>query len=147
MLIAPLPAQASEVLRGVASVIDGDSLEIRGVVIRLHGIDAPEVRQRCLDANWRAYWCGQHAALALADRIGWLIVECRGSNWDRFGRLIAVCTQDGTDLNGWLVSRGHALAYRHFSTDYVAEEDSARAAGRGLWQGTFRAPWDWRRDQ
>ncbi|MFN4249841.1 thermonuclease family protein [Deinococcus sp.] len=29
-------------LVGVASVIDGDTLEIRGVRVRLYGIDAPE---------------------------------------------------------------------------------------------------------
>jgi len=44
----------------------------------------------------------------------------------------------------WLVAQGLALAYRHYSVDYVAAEDEARAAGRGMWAGTFEPPWDWR---
>jgi endonuclease YncB( thermonuclease family) len=34
---------------GVASVIDGDMIEIHGQRTRLHGIAAPESRQTCLD--------------------------------------------------------------------------------------------------
>ena len=48
------PASATEALRrdaeiiGVASVIDGDTLEIHDRRIRLDGIDAPESAQLCL---------------------------------------------------------------------------------------------------
>jgi endonuclease YncB( thermonuclease family) len=28
--------------------------------------------------------------------------------------------------------------------DYVAAEDEARSAGRGMWAGAFELPWDWR---
>ena len=44
-------AQADMV--GVASVIDADTIEIHGQRIRLHGIDAPEGGQTCLDAAGR----------------------------------------------------------------------------------------------
>ncbi|MCO6442030.1 MAG: hypothetical protein J5I81_13340 [Nitrococcus mobilis] len=37
----------AETLTGVASVVDGDTLETHGERIRLHGIDAPESAQRC----------------------------------------------------------------------------------------------------
>jgi endonuclease YncB( thermonuclease family) len=52
---------------------------------------------------------------------------------------------DGEDLNAWLVREGLALAYREFGTDYVRQENEAKAAGRGLWAGTFTPPWEWRR--
>ena len=40
---------ATDVLAGVATVIDGDTLEIHGTRIRLHGIDAPESAQLCIE--------------------------------------------------------------------------------------------------
>jgi hypothetical protein len=43
-----------------------------------------------------------------------------------------------------MVESGWALAYRHYSTDFVPAEDRARLAGRGIWQGTFEKPWVWR---
>jgi hypothetical protein len=37
-----------------------------------------------------------------------------------------------------------ALAFRRYSTAYVADEDWARDHKNGLWSGAFVAPWDWR---
>ena len=74
-------------------------------------------------------------------------VTCTVRNVDRYGRFIAVCHQGGVDLNAWMVSAGHALAYRRYNTDYIAQEATARADARGLWQGTFDVPWEWRRDR
>ena len=51
------------------------------------------------------------------------------------------------DLGLWMVANGHALAYRRYSTDYAEQEDLARHTRRGLWAGSFVAPWDWRRGQ
>ncbi|MPY75469.1 MAG: thermonuclease family protein [Alphaproteobacteria bacterium] len=132
-------------MKGQASVIDGDTIEIHGQRIRFHGIDAPESRQLCDDAHEKPYRCGQKAALALADKIGRRTVTCDPRDKDRYGRVVAVCWIGLTDLNGWLVLEGLAIAYRRYSQDYIAQEDAARQARRGIWAGSFVAPAEWRK--
>ena len=146
LLLSAAPVTANQLI-GVASVIDADTLEIRGVRIRLHGIDAPESRQLCRRSSGDKWRCGQQAALALADRIGRRTVNCAVRDVDRYDRAIAVCIQGNQDLNRWLVSEGWAVAYRRYSRDYIGAEDQARRAGRNIWAGQFVMLWDWRRGQ
>ena len=55
-----------------------------------------------------------------------------------------VFSPNGVDIGRRLVSAGWALAYRRYSKDYVAAENEARKARRGMWRGTFVKPWEWR---
>jgi endonuclease YncB( thermonuclease family) len=145
-LVGPaLAASDAPTLTGRASVIDGDTIEIHGRRVRLHGIDAPESDQTCQDGNGRQYRCGQRAALALADKIGSSPVSCEQRDVDRYKRIVAICRSGGEDLNRWIVSEGWAIAYRRYSSDYVSAESSARAAKAGLWAGSFMPPEEWRR--
>jgi endonuclease YncB( thermonuclease family) len=130
----------------VASVIDGDTIEIRGQRIRLFGIDAPEGGQPCHWADGSQWRCGQQAALALQDYIDRQLVACVQRDTDRYGRLVCRCMVAGEDISSWLVASGWAVAYTRFSMEYVREA-RARVDRRGIWSGTFLAPWDWRRGQ
>ena len=132
-------------LAGAARVLDADTLEMAGHRVRLAGMDAPEKRQACR-RNGRRYQCGVAATQALRRRIGGQAITCAVSGQDRHSRLLAVCQgADGTELNGWVVEQGWALAARRFSTRYVAQEERAKEAQAGLWAGAFVPPWEWRR--
>ena len=133
-------------LSGRARVIDGDTIKVGRVRVRLHGVDAPESAQSCL-ARGERWPCGQRAARALAGQIGGRTVACNERDRDRYGRIVAVCRYGGRDVNAWLVAQGWALAYRRYSRAYVNEELSARAARAGIWRGQFVPPWDWRRGE
>ena len=133
-------------LSGRARVIDGDIIDIGGARVRLHGVDAPESAQGCL-AGGERWPCGSRATRALAQRIDGRTVACAQRDRDRYGRIVAVCWQDGRDVNAWLVAEGWALAYRRYSRAYVDEESAAKAARKGVWRGEFVAPWDWRRGE
>ena len=134
-------------LSGAARVMDADTLALAGRAVRLEGIDAPEKRQAC-QRNGRRYQCGVAATQALRRRIGAGRVACTLDGRDNDGRSLGIChAADGTDLNGWLVEHGWALAYRRFSGRYVPQEGRARATGAGLWAGPFVPPWAWRAGQ
>jgi endonuclease YncB( thermonuclease family) len=147
LLTTPSALLASGDIMGIASVVDGDSIEIRGERIRLHGIDAPESRQLCTRPNGERWRCGQRASLALADRIGRGPVRCERRDRDRYDRTIAVCFKGNEDLNRWMVANGWAVAFRRYSLDYVADEDKARQSRLNIWSGRFDMPWDWRAQQ
>lgn len=129
-------------LSGRARAVDGDTLEIGGVRVRLWGIDAPESRQRCR-AGGQWWSCGGLATAALRARSG--NVECERRGTDAYGRVVAVCFERGEDIAGWLVAEGWALAWRRHARDYVPHEERARASRKGMHRGEFVAPWDWRR--
>lgn len=133
------PAPADD-LAGRARLVDGDTIEVAGRTVRLHGIDAPETAQGCLDSSGDPFPCGTRATEALRALIAGRRVVCAGDEHDRYGRLIAICRAGGVDLNAEMVRRGMAVAYEDYSDDYLPEQAEARDAGRGLWAGAFEPP-------
>ena len=131
-------------ITGTAYVIDGDTIDISDVRIRLNGIDTPEIEQTCR-TNGLIWHCGVEATKVMRHLTKGKTVTCIGNTKDQYGRLIANCFVDQLNLNATMVETGMALAYRHYSLEYVEQENFARETKQGLWSGEFIAPWDWRK--
>jgi len=154
LVFAVVPSVVLGDVAGPACVEDGDTIVIDGkryygecrggVRVHLHGIDAPELEQTCADARGAGWRYGRAAASMLLRAVRGKTVACEGDSKDADGDLIAVCRVDGEDIAGRLVRVGAAVADRRYSNDYVDEQEAARSAKSGLWQGTFTMPWDWR---
>lgn len=133
---------------GTARVVDGDSLEIGDVRVRLYGIDAPELAQHCLSADGRDYACGREARERLSALIGGRPVSCRREGRDRFRRILARCENGLEELGAAMVRQGWAVAYAGADGDgHRALERAAQRAKLGVWSGRFQRPEEWRRAQ
>jgi endonuclease YncB( thermonuclease family) len=143
-LVMPSVALSGE-LSGQASVIDGDTLEIRAQRIRLWGIDTPESTQLCRADDSRLYRCGAKAANELDAFIAGRPVSCAPLSQDQYGRMVASCSVNGIDLGEWLVRNGLALDWPQYSKGrYAVVQREADRAGRGVWAGSYVAPWMYR---
>lgn len=147
LMSSNLPAESSANVVGQASVIDGDTLEIRNTRIRLQAIDAPETGQLCRHHHARPWRCGQAAALALSDLIDRRSVLCSVTGQDRYGRALAHCFVDGQDLAKSMVRQGWAIRYYDRKARLRQAEIEAQQMRRGIWAGSFDTPSDWRRSR
>lgn len=134
--LAPVVGAAEITGRGPV-VIDSATLVMTGQRIRLFGLRATVPSQTCT-IGALVWACGQEARWATINRVGnhWVVCVERARDGD--GAILAVCHLGGIggpELNAWLVEEGWALATRGEATAYVAQEERAKAAGRGLWRG------------
>ena len=130
--------------QGTFIAIDGDSLRKGDGEYRLHAIDAPELHQTCSSASGADCPCGRDAQKALRALVSGHDLSCRILETDHYGRAIANCLQADLDINAEMVRLGWAIAYRQHGLDYIAAETAAKKARRGIRQGPFETPEDWR---
>jgi endonuclease YncB( thermonuclease family) len=103
----PIPdIPETHVLKGRCYVIDGDTIVIQKVKIRLAGIDAPEIED-----PW-----GQKAKWAMVGICKGQVITAELTGERSHGRLVATCfLPDGRDIAAELVSQGLALDWKGFS--------------------------------
>ena len=117
-----------KVLRGPCWVVDGDTIIIDKVSIRIAGIDAPE-----LDHPY-----GQQAKWALVKLCKGQVVTARLKPELSYDRLVAECfLPDGRDLAAEMVRAGMALDWPKFSGGKYRHLEQADARKR-LWRASVR---------
>jgi endonuclease YncB( thermonuclease family) len=145
-------AQSPHRIEGKVTVVDGDTLRMGDHTVRLWGVDAPAAQQIC-QLDGKPWACGDASRAALAGYVANRRVHCDvignddATTADASAR-VARCRIGHKELNGWLVQEGWALDTPKFDTarEYTHLQNDAALARRGLWQGQFVEPWEWRVD-
>ncbi|MEM7472164.1 MAG: thermonuclease family protein [Pseudomonadota bacterium] len=102
----PPPIPVSKTLRGRAYVIDGDTIIVQKVKVRLAGIDAPE-----LDKPW-----GQKAKWEMVRICKGEVLDVKLTGETSYDRLVGTCyLSDGRDIGAEIVRSGLALDGGYYS--------------------------------
>lgn len=136
-------------MQGRPRALTGDTLRLNRRLVRLSGIEAPELAQICRDEKGRAWRCGRRARDELARILRGNRVMCTNIRESGHGQLEGTCTlvgknDGGKDLAQLIVERGFAFAQGRLFRTYGDAEGQARADGRGVWQGEALRPADFR---
>ncbi|MCL4768572.1 MAG: thermonuclease family protein [Hyphomicrobiaceae bacterium] len=142
---APDPVRSA--IAGPARVVDGDTISVGDVRVRLEGIDAPETAQQCSSQGRGAWSCGTAATRALSALVAGKEVQCDSTGNDRYGRTLAICRVGALELNAEMVRRGLAWAFVRYSQRLVAVEAEARKLRLGIWQSENEPAWVYRADR
>ena len=126
-------------------IVDGDTIVLNGEKIRFSGIDAPELKQTCIQ-NDQEVECGVSAQMLLVKKIGNNIPKCISEGKDRYKRTLAECFINGKSLSKFLVKSGYAFAYRKYSNKFIKDEEFAKTNKKGMWRMIFQYPWIFRRN-
>ncbi len=125
--------------------IDGDTFRIGHEKIRIWAIDAPELNQTCLGEGLRRYNCGIAARNNLANALTIGKVTCTTLYTDTYGRKVSQCSAGSWDIGTIMVRSGWALDYARYSGGHYRDDEAfAREQKRGIHEGPFTVPEDYR---
>lgn len=121
------------------TAVDGDSLVRGDERIRLKGIDAPELYQKCYDEDGEKYDCGKDSLEFLQNEMSKGNVRCKcQKKRDRYKRKLCECFVANLSLNQEMVASGNAVSYK--SKRFEQLENQAREHKYGIWRGKFMRP-------
>jgi endonuclease YncB( thermonuclease family) len=131
----PAAPPAEPIFGGAAAATGGVTLEVAGRKVKLFGVRVADSSDRCGLGPRDDRNCAEVEKDALAQRLSRADrVSCHIPAGQP-GKPAAVCVDTtGTDLGGFLVAEGLALADTNESYEYFGAEGVARTFRRGLWR-------------
>jgi endonuclease YncB( thermonuclease family) len=97
-LASAAPAAAAERLTGTARVVDGDTLDVAGVRVRLKGVAAPELHEPG----------GEEARTFVVELAEGRTVVCELTGERTRGRRVGYCSREGRDRGAEVIRAGLA---------------------------------------
>ncbi len=135
-------------LEGRATAVAGDVLQVGSTIVRLAGIEAPDLEQKCTSGGKKRWPCGEAAQSALTKLVRGKTLRCELSGADDAGRPMATCTtvNTGTSQNvaAVLVKEGAVFSSGGMWGNYNSMESEAKARKIGLWRGEAERPSEFR---
>ncbi len=139
----------------VVAVMDGDTLLVlragKPVKLRLAEMDAPEVGHGSGQPNsQKDQPYGLQSRLSLVELVMGKQVQVATRAVDSYGRLVAIVSIDGLNVNHEQVRRGLAWEYSRFHSnkELMALQREAQQAKRGMWASDGNIePSQWRKEQ
>jgi endonuclease YncB( thermonuclease family) len=124
------------VVEGTVSVEAAELLRVGSVLVRLEGVESPDLAQRCQRRGSRSAWpCGEAAEDATQRLVRGKRVRCETGAADAKGVASGRCKAGEIDIAAALVRGGHVFAASGLMAPYSGEEQHAREAKAGLWAG------------
>jgi len=141
-LLIALPVwSAQPEFTGVPRIIDGDTLVVAGQRIRLGGIDAPELRETCVDGAGRDWPCGIWAKKTADAILSGQTLHCVDLGFRSYDRTVGRCYLKGKDISISLIEAGVARpCLRHAREQgqehrYMQAKQRAVSARAGVYAG------------
>ncbi|WP_390548185.1 thermonuclease family protein [Qipengyuania sp. MTN3-11] len=142
-LLASPQVASAQAIEGTARVIDGDTIDMTGMRVRLLHIDAPEAAQNC-SRGGEPWACGTDATAALTSLLNSQTVSCIATSRDMYDRYLAICRTRIMDIGEQMVALGLAVADDDAPEEYQTAAQRAKAMKLGLWNSDFQMPREWR---
>lgn len=122
LVVAASPVFGAQTISGkITKVRDADTVVVKGVAIRLNGVDAPE----------NATQAGKQATAAMKRYLSGRTLTCDLNGQRTYDRWVGVCfTEDGQDIGAAMIANGHALDCRRYSGGRYRDLEPAGARSR-----------------